>query len=124
MEQLLAHLVGDYVLQTSYMAEHKIRSWPVAAWHAATYVLPFLFITRSLPALAVIAGTHAVIDRYRLAHYVAMSKNMAGDPGRWRDYLTHTGYSTETPAWLAVWLVIITDNTLHLLINYFAIKYL
>jgi hypothetical protein len=124
MEQLLAHLVGDYVLQTSHMAEHKTRCWPVAAVHAVSYCLPFLFITLSLPALAVIGGTHAVIDRYRLAHYVAMAKNMAGDPGRWRDYITHTGYATETPAWLSVWLVIITDNTLHLLINYFAIKYL
>ncbi len=124
MEQLLAHLVGDYVLQTSHMAENKIRSWPVAAWHAITYAIPFFFITLSAPALAVIASTHAVIDRYRLAHYVAMGKNMAGDPKRWRDFVTHTGYSSETPAWLSVWLVIVTDNTLHLLINYFAIKYL
>src|SRR5216684_3352488 len=124
MEQLLAHLVGDYILQTSHMAEHKIRSWPVAMVHAVSYTLPFLFITLSIPALTEIAGTHAVIDRYRLAHYVAMAKNMAGNPSRWRDYATYTGYSAETPAWLSVWLVIITDNTLHLLINYFAMKYL
>lgn len=124
MEQLLAHLVGDYILQTSHMAENKIKSWAVALLHAFTYVLPFLLLTQSPAALAVIAVTHAVIDRYRLAHYVAMVKNMAGNPRHWRDYVTHTGYSAETPPWLSIWLVIVTDNTLHLLINYFALKYL
>ncbi len=124
MEQLLAHLVGDYILQTSHMAEQKIRSWPVALLHAVVYTLPFTFITLSPWALAVICGTHAVIDRYRLAHYVAMVKNMAGDVKNWRDYVTYTGYAETTPVWLSVWLVIVTDNTMHLLVNYFAIKYL
>ena len=124
MEQLLAHLVGDYVLQTSHMAENKVRSMPIALLHALIYTLPFLFITTSPAALAVIAGTHAVIDRYRLAHYLAMAKNAAGDPVHWREYLTHTGFSDKTPIWMSVWLVIITDNTMHLVINYFAIKYL
>lgn len=124
MEQLLAHLVGDYVLQTTRMAEHKIHSSPIAILHAVVYTLPFTFITLSPWALAVICGSHAIIDRYRLAHYVAMAKNMAGDPKRWRDYITYTGYSEEMPPWMAVWLLIVTDNTIHLLINYFAIKYL
>ena len=124
MEQLLAHLVGDYLLQTSHMAENKVRSMPIALLHALLYTLPFLFITTSPSALAVIAGTHAVIDRYRLAHYLAMAKNVAGDPVHWREYRTHTGFSDKTPIWMSVWLVIITDNTMHLLVNYFAIKYL
>jgi hypothetical protein len=124
MEQLLAHLVGDYVLQTSHMAAHKVRSWGVAMLHAVVYTLPFLFITLSPWALAVICVSHAVIDHYRLAHYVAMIKNMAGDPIKWRDYVTYTGYAENTPAWMSVWLVIITDNTMHLLVNYFAIKHL
>jgi Protein of unknown function (DUF3307) len=124
MEQLLAHLVGDYVLQSSHMAEHKVRSTPIALLHAFTYTLPFLFITTSPAALAVICGTHAVIDRFRLAHYVAKARNIVGDPVHWREYLTHTGFSDRTPIWMSVWLVIITDNTMHLVINYFAIKYL
>ena len=124
MEQLLAHLVGDYVLQTSHMAEHKLRSWPVAMLHALVYTLPFAFITLSPWALAVICFTHALIDRYRLAHYVTIAKNIAGDPDHWRDYLTHSGYAASTPQWMAAWLVIITDNTMHLVTNYFAIKYL
>ncbi len=53
-----------------------------------------------------------------------MLKNMAGEPLRWRDFITHTGHAQDMQAWMTVWLVIVTDNTLHLLINYFAIKYL
>lgn len=124
MEQLLAHLVGDYILQTSHMAENKIRNMGVAILHAFVYSLPFLLITQSPAALAVIFGTHAVIDRYRLAAYVARIKNMAGDPKNWRNYLTYTGYADTTPPWLSTWLVIITDNCMHLLVNYFAIRYL
>ena len=124
MEQLLAHLVGDYILQTSHMAEKKIQSMAVAIFHAFVYSLPFLLITQSPAALAVIFGTHTIIDRYRLAAYVARFKNMAGDPKHWQKYATYTGYREETPNWLAVWLVIVTDNTIHLLVNFFAIKYL
>ena len=124
MEQLLAHLVGDYLLQTSHMAKNKIHSWPVAILHAFVYSLPFLFLTQSPAALAMIFGSHAIIDRYRLAHYLAMAKNMAGNPKRWREFNTGTGHEDSMPAWMSVWLVIITDNTMHLLINYFSIKYL
>lgn len=124
MEQLLAHFSGDYLLQTSHMAQHKIHSWAVALLHASFYTLPFVFITRSPAALAVILGTHALIDRYRLARYVSMARNMAGDPRHWRRYRTATGYADNLPVWIATGLVIIVDNTLHLLINYFAIRYL
>jgi hypothetical protein len=35
-----------------------------------------------------------------------------------------TGYPPNTPAWMAVWLLIIADNTLHLTINYLALRFL
>lgn len=124
MEQLIAHLLGDYVLQTSHMAENKVQSWPVAALHAFVYSIPFAFLTQSPMALAMIFGSHAIIDRYRLAHYVVMAKNMIGDPKNWRRYQTNTGFAAETPAFMAVWLVIITDNTMHVIINYLSITYL
>jgi hypothetical protein len=34
-----------------------------------------------------------------------------------------TGYPSATPQWLAVFLLIAADNTLHLAINYFALKF-
>jgi hypothetical protein len=124
MEQLLAHLTGDYLLQSSHMAMHKTSRWSVASFHAVVYTLPFLLITQSLPALAIISGTHAVIDRYRLAFYVSMARNIAGDPANWRRYWTTTGYEKSTPVWTSTWLVIVVDNSMHLLINFFALKYL
>ena len=42
-EQLLAHLVGDYVLQTDHMAVRKTKSFAVACWHAFVYSIPFFF---------------------------------------------------------------------------------
>jgi hypothetical protein len=35
-----------------------------------------------------------------------------------------TGYPPNAPAWLSVWLLIIADNTLHLTINYLALRFL
>jgi len=35
-----------------------------------------------------------------------------------------TGYPPDRPAWLAVWLLIIADNVMHVVINGLAIRYL
>lgn len=35
-----------------------------------------------------------------------------------------TGYSISAPPWLAFWLLIIADNTLHLTINYVALRWM
>jgi len=35
-----------------------------------------------------------------------------------------TGYHQDRPVWLAVWLMIIADNTLHLICNGLALKFL
>ncbi len=122
MEQILAHLVGDYILQTDKMATLKTKSTLWAVIHAAAYTLPFLLLTRSPIALLVIFGTHAIIDRFRLAHYVVRFKNMLTDWNRDK-FLTPTGYPADTPAWMAVWLLIIADNTMHLCVNYAALRW-
>lgn len=172
---LLAHLVGDYLCQSHWMATEKTRRWWPAIAHGVTYTLPFLIVTRSPAALVVICLTHIVIDRYRLARYVVWAKNQLGakrtyvwrtkpkegDPlaGRewaygwsaadsaamrpihaqmsvappWADRIrtdplagppTATGYPPDTPPWLATWLLIIADNTLHLLIAFTAVWWL
>jgi hypothetical protein len=142
---IVAHLVGDYLLQSDWMAQQKTASsWPAAA-HALTYGLPFaLFV--SWPALLFIVGTHFVIDRWRLARYVVWAKNFlaprwldsgrmttewcgSGIPGNvplmarnhpWAD-CSATGYHKDRPPWLAVWLLIIADNTMHLAMNAVAV---
>jgi hypothetical protein len=113
----LAHLLGDYVLQTHHQAQRKTQAWGPALAHAATYTAAHgALVTRDPLALAVIGGTHAVIDRYRLARWVVWAKNQAA-PKAWRHRPTATGYADEVPPWLAVWLMIAADNTLHLLLN-------
>lgn len=124
MEQLLLHLIGDYLTQTDWMAKSKTSSTPVAVLHAAVYSMPFLLLTQSVAALAVIFATHALIDRYRLARFVVFAKNWTTQPGlKWAE-CSATGYHSDTPPWLAVWLLIVADNAMHLSINYAALRWL
>jgi hypothetical protein len=143
MNQLIAHLVGDYVLQSHWMAVKKTKwSWPCAL-HAFAYTLPFVCLTRSLLALTVIMVSHFVIDRWQLVRYVIWLNNLIyGGPRRF-EWCRMTGYFDPEVArvstadiegvrelctrtndhefrmqdWLRVWLKIINDNTLHLATN-------
>lgn len=125
-DQFVAHLVGDYILQSHWMATEKTKRSFAAAIHAVCYTLPFLLITQSPLALAIIVGTHFVIDRWRLARFVVWLKNWPFQSFWGHDRirlkpLTATGYQDDVPAWLSVWLLIITDNTLHIICNGLAI---
>ena len=119
----IAHMVGDYLIQSDWMAQEKTKRWWPAVAHAVTYGLPFLFVTQSPLALAVIVGTHAVIDRYRLARHVVWAKNQLA-PAAFRPPHTSTGHGDDRPQWLSVWLLIIADNILHMLINVAAVVWL
>lgn len=131
MIQLILHLIGDYVTQSDWMANNKTKAhWP-AFCHALVYSLPFLLIGSWLAVLAIFA-THFAIDRWRLAVFVVWAKNVLLSPDhpfgwsseyKWENCKA-TGYPSERPAWLAVWLLIAADNTLHLAINYAALLYL
>jgi hypothetical protein len=114
MEQLLCHLVGDYILQTNWMVRHKHNRTAVAALHAVFYVLPFFLITQSPWTLSIIATTHLLIDRFRLARFVLRLRNWC-----WTD----NGFPSETPSHVAQGINIVVDNTIHLTINFLAIKY-
>jgi hypothetical protein len=115
MEQLLCHLVGDFVLQTNWMVHHKINRITVAAIHALFYILPFFLITQSPLCLFIIFTTHVFIDRFRLAREVIRFRNWS-----WNE----NGFPAETPPYLVHGITIVVDNTIHLAINFFAIKYL
>lgn len=160
MEQLILHLVGDYVTQNHWMANRKTQSTIPCLVHVVLYTLPFLLLQPSWEALAVIAGTHFVIDRFRLAKYwcrfwgvgepgwmletvnrllrtvsyIVTSEVTVPEPdGQKHDRVQATveigvpfqlQYPEAAPAWLAVWLLIIVDNTAHLAINYAALRWL
>ncbi len=132
MHELILHLLGDYVLQTEQMAVRKLRSWPWAIIHALVYSLPFLVYlgvingnwTRGLLAWFVIFGTHAVIDRMAIATTICRIKNLVWIGGDVPEKEENTGYGVETPPFIRFWLVVIVDNTLHLIINHIALNYL
>jgi hypothetical protein len=174
-DMLVLHAFGDYILQSDWMANQKTKSsWPALA-HVITYTLPFLVLTRSPAALAIILGTHFVIDRWRLARYICWAKNflqpkgiplymktwicgacktpvevkstverfiptcaqckdsskmvcsIEGAPTMIRNYpwseCVGTGYYQDRPAFMAVWLMIICDNTMHVVLNGIALNY-
>ena len=126
--QILAHLFGDYVIQSDWMAQEKTKHSLPAFIHALTYGSCFLFITHSVWAISLIVFSHFLIDRFRLARYVLWLKNQVA-PKRFRYELSEglesgTGYKNDSLAWLAVWLMIIGDNSIHILINALAVYYL
>jgi hypothetical protein len=163
MEQLLLHLIGDYLTQSEWMAQNKrLRDWP-AFVHVSIYSAPFALLVNWSSLWGVLAWwtifwSHFYIDRYGLARYVVWAKNWMGAPEWWLmteelpdDYphslladghlperqfwqarhptpawrfCTKTGYPPGRPEWLSMWLLIIADNTLHLAINYAALRWL
>lgn len=159
MEQLILHLLGDYVTQSQWMADNKRKNDIAAFVHAVVYMLPFLWLAPSLASLSAIGISHFLIDRFGLAVYVVWAKNVLLRPQAWRmtawvdefmlalDLLVGderhsamerqrereryafrnckaTGYPSDLPPWLSVWLLIAADNTLHLICNYLALKFL
>lgn len=148
------------------MATEKTKRSIAALCHVLMYMLPFLFLQPSWPALFVIVSSHFVIDRWRLARCVVWAKNWlapfwltrvqylhpdgsttegfvsgkspirdAKRMGQGASFSVHainprwsackaTGYSPDTPPFLAVWLLIIVDNIMHVVINGLALKYL
>lgn len=119
MEQIVLHLLGDYFLQNDWMAQNKTKAhWP-ALVHALLYSLSFVLIAPSIAAWLVIFGTHFLIDRYRLALYWIRFYNRVPLPEA-----GPFGYLKAKPEYMAFWLMVVIDNTLHLAINYSALRWL
>lgn len=125
-DQILAHVIGDYVLQSDWMASEKTKRSAAALVHVLFYSLPFLIFRPSLNAWAVIVLTHFTIDRWRLARFVVFAKNFIAPRSAWPTWsrCSITGYDESRPPWMAVWLLIIADNALHLICNGFALRWL
>jgi hypothetical protein len=95
MELLVAHMMGDYFIQNTWMATNKAKHWFPCLIHCFLYALSVMAICRWCDwRLAVVFLTHYFMDRYRLASY-------------WRKWFSG---DQELP-----W-IITADNTVHLLI--------
>jgi hypothetical protein len=121
MEQILAHLIGDYILQNNWMANTKtknsLKGYVACLLHVILYTFAFVFITSNVWHLFLIAITHFFIDKYRLAVYWIKLVN-------WNWKSTNNGFPNKTPAFMSIWLMIIIDNVFHLLINYTILSFI
>ena len=121
MIQIIAHAIGDYMLQNDWMAAKKgymTKDGYIACFiHCLFYTIPFLLIGASTAQWVFIFSTHFLIDKYKLATYWVKLIN-------WNWGSKAGGFADDKPVWLWVWLLIIVDNTLHVICNYIALTYL
>jgi hypothetical protein len=98
MNFLIGHLMGDFLLQTGWMARQKKTRWVPLLAHALVYALAIRLATGWGPvALALVVASHILLDGGDLARqYNAWVKGDAS----------------------AAWLNLVTDQTLHLLTLY------
>ena len=123
MEQLILHLIGDFITQSDWMAVNKNKhSWP-ALCHAVVYSLPFFLIGSPL-AVGVVFASHFLIDRYRLVRHVIWAKNCLSPTRHPWSECSQTGFHKSMPDWFATWLMIVADGTLHLTCNYCCLRWL
>ena len=147
MEQLFAHIFGDYILQSDWMALNKSKRSLPCLVHVLLYTSVFLLLTTSWKALLVIGSVHFVLDRFPVIirrliwlknhvgpNFSYVSFNKCEATGYYDNILNEVAgkpYTNEIVNgygprlnYITIWLYIITDNFLHLLTNYLAIKYL
>ena len=147
MEQLLIHIFADYGLQSDWMALNKSKRSLPCLVHVLIYTSVFLLLTTSWKALLVIGAFHFLFDRFPIIirrliwlknhigpgfKYVSFNKcEVTGYYDNILNEVTGKPYTNEIVNgygprlnYITIWLYIITDNALHLLTNYLAIKYL
>lgn len=154
MIQLILHLWGDYILQSQWMADNKTKRWFPALVHATVYSLPFFLIGSWQAVLVIWSTHAVIdryrfaryvcwaknfiafpkFEKITLWRFIDPSVGPATvewDEWRWVwpkqeswKQCFATGYPATTPDYLATWLLIIADNTLHLTINAAALAYL
>jgi hypothetical protein len=99
MSVYLAHLIGDYLLQTDRMAIGKKKSSWICLVHVLTYLIPFIFTPLVWWKLALIGLQHFLQDRWNFVPWFMCVKG--------------SGQFTLPPC--GPWSVIVTDNILHIL---------
>ena len=94
----LAHLVGDYIIQTDYMGQGKKKSNLICFIHVITYLTPFIALGVSWQVLLLIGIQHYILDRSDLV--VRFMK--------WKG----SGDFVDPP--FGPWSIVVTDNVLHI----------
>jgi hypothetical protein len=99
MHWIYAHLIGDFLLQTDWMARgKKFSSW-VCFIHVITYMVPFLLTSLNWWQLLFIGIQHFIQDRTDFVLW----------------FMKNTGKDEFTMPPHAPWSVILVDSILHIL---------
>nr|WP_285851213.1 DUF3307 domain-containing protein [Sporosarcina aquimarina] len=100
---LIGHLIGDYLLQTSWMAAGKATKWAPLLTHCFVYTsavsASLLIDTGMIPlwVVAIIFVSHVILDRRRFVAWWSM---------------TIMGVKHGEPAWL----LIMADQIFHIIV--------
>ena len=94
MEQLLLHLIGDYILQNEWMSSKKEKNtllgYLACVIHCILYSLLFLLLHITFGAWLVIFLSHFLIDKYNLSIFWIRLVN-------WSWSKNNFGYGDEKP---------------------------
>jgi hypothetical protein len=107
---LIAHLVGDYLLQIGWMAANKTKNWLATLTHAAAYtftiaVFAAFFIENFSPwGLLLVFVSHAIVDRRSITTF----------------WVTKVMTAPESESG---WLTIVIDQIFHLLILFIVLYF-
>ncbi len=100
---LAAHLIGDFILQTNWMAVNKTVKWPALLTHVTIYTFIVALATRlfavnlSIWGLLFIFVSHLILDQRTLVRWWVRSVMRAAGP----EY---------------EWLPVMVDQIFHLLV--------
>lgn len=104
MNWLIAHLIGDYLLQNDWMALNKKQKSLHCAVHVSIYTLCiWAFTSWPIWALLIVWITHFIQDRTQIIN-------------KYMEFIGQKRFAKE-PLW--PWSVIIVDNVWHLVVLYF-----
>lgn len=101
MHWIFAHLIGDYIFQTDWMAKNKKTSSFACLVHVATYMIPFTVCGLDWWQWCLIAIQHFVQDRTQIVPWIMKMTGKKSD-----------GFAGPP---FAPWSMVLTDNILHIL---------
>lgn len=150
----ICHFVGDFWLQTDWMAMNKGKKTLNCLVHVLIYTSCFTVLTLSWKALLFIGVTHFILDRFHiiLKKLIYWKNHFPTFDYPPFEYCDTTGYYDDSPynsatkyegnnkiimdtfvkkTWgqprlffVTPWLYIISDNVLHLICNFIAIAFI
>ena len=71
---VMCHMIGDYVLQTDFLAKTKGENWYHLIVHSVLYSVPFFIVFGNVEVTIFIIISHIIIDavkaRFKAINYV------------------------------------------------------